>query len=53
MQMVYAERLKNFTFEFRNRSKEHYGKVQELHGGDTHRYDTDDLENGGGRNSEG
>ena len=51
--MVYAERLKTLTFEFRNRSKEHYGKVQELHGGDTHRYDTDDLENGGGRNSEG
>jgi hypothetical protein len=51
MQMVFAERLKKMTFEFRNRAKEHYGKIQELHGGDTHRYDGDDIEQG--RNSAG
>ena len=31
--MVFAERLKSLTFELRKMEKEHYAKVQELHGG--------------------
>ena len=39
--MVFAERLKSLTFELRRREKEHYAKVQELHGGNTNRFSND------------
>jgi hypothetical protein len=34
MQMVFAERLKSHTFEFRRREKSHYAKVKEFESGE-------------------
>ena len=43
MQSILAERLKDVTFELRRSEKEHFAKVQEIHGGNTIR-ETDELE---------
>jgi hypothetical protein len=34
MQMVFAERLKTMTFDFRKREKSHYSKVKEFESGE-------------------
>ena len=39
MQSILAERLKSMTFDLRNNEKQHFMKVQELHGGNTVRGD--------------
>ena len=37
MRTMLAERLKEVTFELRKLEKDHYAKVQEIHGKDTDR----------------
>lgn len=51
MQTILAERLKEVTFELRRMEKEHFVKIQEIHGSTTSRQIEDSMveeEDGGG-----
>ena len=43
MQTILAERLKDVTFELRRMEKEHFAKVQEIHGNSTSRQVEDSM----------
>lgn len=43
MQTIIAERLKTVTFELRRMEKDHYAKVQELHGSSADTRQSDEL----------
>lgn len=42
MQAILADKLRSVTFDLRKTEKEHFTKVQELHGGTQHTVQSDD-----------